>query len=56
MQLEIYNTEIINVGDFIIVAQKTGKVLKIEGNYAVIKFDCGQFVFNILGFKKDKIN
>lgn len=45
----------IKVGCKLKINNLIGVVLKIEGNYALIKFDCGTFCYNILGFKQEDI-
>jgi hypothetical protein len=45
----------IEIGTKLKINNLIGIVLKIEGNYALIKFDCGKFVYKILGFSEKNI-
>ena len=45
----------IKVGSKLKINNLIGIVLKIEGNYALIKSKTGQFVYKVLGFDEKNI-
>jgi hypothetical protein len=45
----------IKIGSKLKINNLIGVVLKKENHYALIKFDCGQFVYKILGFEEKNI-
>jgi len=45
----------IEVGTKLKINNLTGIVLKKEGSYALIKFECGQFVYKVLGMNQNDI-
>lgn len=45
----------IKVGTRLKINSLIGTVLKKEGSYALIKFEFGKYVYNVLGFNQDNI-
>ena len=45
----------IKVGTKLKINNLTGIVLKKEDSYALIKFECGQFVYKVLGMNQNNI-
>lgn len=47
--------KVIKVGTRLKINSLTGTVLKKEGSYALIKFECGQYVYKVLGMSQNNI-
>ena len=45
----------IKVGSKLKINNLIGIVLKKEGSYALIKFECGQYVYKVLGMSQNNI-